>query len=465
MARRNANGEGSISKRKDGRYDAALWVTTTSGARKRKHLYGKTRKEAHEKLIAAKVQAANGIPFADKRWSVGEYLTYWLEEVVKATRRLSTYSQYERIIRLYLVPGLGTCPLMGLTVRRFQSFLNSQTAQGVSARNVELMRAVLSSALSRAQHEEIVARNIAKHVKLPGRQKRQIKPWTAEEATRFLDAAASEPLYPAFVAMLLHGLRRGETLGLRWCDVDTVTGALHVRQQLIRVGRRLMEADLKTDASIADLLMGEVDRALLLQHRERQRELRLAAGDQWKGRLDETELVFTTKVGTPIEPRNFARSFERICRQAGVRKIRLHDLRHTNGTLLSALGVPTRDIQARLRHSRASTTMDIYVHPNITAGRATTEQVASLLARSGNERSRQSWPSISINETNITTSISGGVGGARTPDLVNVNSVRQGVRQRVASVRAAMERHTRQWLLGVVAVNLAVKNQEASWSA
>jgi integrase len=149
--------------------------------------------------------------------------------------------------------------------------------------------------------------------------------------------ARRDPLYPAFVILLLYGLRRGEVLGLSWRDVDQDQGVIRIRQQLIRAGGRLQLGPVKTSAGRRDLpLLGLADEVLIDQARMRV----LGNGSpEWAGQ----ELVFTTRSGNPVEPRNLARSFERLRDAGGLRSIRLHDLRHTTATLLKDLRVPPRD--------------------------------------------------------------------------------------------------------------------------
>src|SRR5437868_5047362 len=114
---RRANGEGTIYRRKDGRWDASAYFLTSSGKSKRQHFYGETRAEAHDKLVAAQNQAQQGVVLPDKNWKVGEYLDYWLENIIKPNRRPATYEQYEWIVRLHLKPALGGCYLRRLTVQ------------------------------------------------------------------------------------------------------------------------------------------------------------------------------------------------------------------------------------------------------------------------------------------------------------------------------------------------------------
>ena len=238
--RRRINGDGSVYKRKDGYWVGAFYARTTTGARKRVVVYGRTLDEARDKLTKAQQQSRAGVPVPDEEGKLGLYLEYWLENFVKLNRRPATYNLYEMIVRLYLIPGLGAKRLTSLTVPMVQGFLNERLAKGDSVRKVQVMRTVLSAALTRAMREELLIRNVARLVELPEWQRGTIRPWSADEARRFLAASRPDPLYPAFVMLILYGLRRGEALGLRWEDIDFDGGTIQVRRQLQRIRGELL---------------------------------------------------------------------------------------------------------------------------------------------------------------------------------------------------------------------------------
>jgi integrase len=372
--KRRANREGSIWQRHDGRWTGAAYVLTTAGTFKRAYIYGRTRDEAHAKLVRLQESSARGIPLPDHPWKVGEYLDYWLADVAKPAVRPTTYAKYEFIVRLYLRPGLGRHRLDRLSVQLVQSFFNARLVAGDSVALVHIMRMVLGAALARAMREELLQRNVARLTTLPPATPDRRQPWTAEESRRFLGAARVDPLYPAFVLLLVYGLRRGEVLGLSWRDVDTGNGVLRIRQQLVRAGGRLRLGPVKTAAGRRELpLIGIVDDVL-----GRQAEMRIVGSrsDEWTAH----ELVFTTRTGHPVEPRNLARSFSRISARAGLRPIRLHDLRHTTATLLKNLGVPPRDTMEILGHTRIAVTMEIYTSADGTSRRDAIDKLSQLLA-------------------------------------------------------------------------------------
>ncbi|WP_433351271.1 site-specific integrase [Microtetraspora malaysiensis] len=183
--------------------------------------------------------------------------------------------------------------------------------------------------------------------------------WSVDEARRFLEhlRAEDDPLYAAYVLILVLGLRRGEVLGLAWDCVDLGGEQLWISRQLTRVGGQLLHRETtKTEDSAAPLpLLGLCVSAL--RHRQwKQEDARKDAGARWQ----DSDLVFTTRNGTPIEPRNFNRAFEAYCRKAGVPKVRVHDTRHTCASLLAALDVHPRVAMRILRHSQISMTMDVY---------------------------------------------------------------------------------------------------------
>jgi integrase len=390
---KRSNGDGTVYRRKDGRYEAALYVHTTSGARQRVRVYGKTRDEARRRLTAVAAQADTGLAVPDRAWRLGAYLDHWLDAVVRPTCRARTAELYEAIIRLHLTPALGSESLRRLSVARLQTFFNEQSAAGRSPRMVGVMRTVLGAALTQAQREELILRNPARLVRLPAWRPKEVHPWSDAEAGHFLSAAAGDPLYPAFVLLLLYGLRRGEVLGLRWRDIDRGRAVLQVRQQIQRLDGRLQQVVVKTDAGQRDLPLLPLADHVLTAHA---RTLAHAAAPD--------DLIFTTRSGQPVEPHNLARSFHRIRQAAGLPRITLHHLRHTTATLLNRQRVPVRDAQHILGHASPLTTQQIYQHTHLDDQRT---------ALGGVER--PSTPRVAVPTT---TFISGGPSGTRTHDTL-----------------------------------------------
>ncbi|MEW2050643.1 site-specific integrase [Streptomyces sp. NPDC005476] len=354
--KRNPNGAGTITKRKDGRYQCAVYVLQPDGTRARKFAYGKTWAECDTKRRELLTKVDQGVPVPTRSAKLSDWLPYWLDNIVKPRRKLSTYDKYEAHVRLYLAPMVGSKRLESLSVADVRRFLNQLESKTTAATAKESHR-VLRTALSAACREELIARNVAGLVEPPRASSREVSPWTLDETLDFLAASRKDPLYAAFVLAIAMGLRRGELVGLRWTDVDLDKRVLYVRQQTQRRRGVLYDDDTKNRRNRA-LPLPAMCIAPLRWHRMRQMAARQRAGESW----DDGGYVFATRNGRPIEPRNMYRSFTRVAESAGLRVIRLHDARHGCATLLTAAGVAPRVVMEILGHSQISITMDVYTH-------------------------------------------------------------------------------------------------------
>ncbi|MBQ0868475.1 site-specific integrase [Streptomyces sp. RK75] len=404
-AKRNVNGEGTIVQRRDGRWQGAAYVLTSDGTYKRRFVYGSSWEDAHEKLTRLKADSLNGLPVAASKMTLGEYMTYWLTHVAKVKVRKTTYVNYESWVRNYIAPGLGKKKLGRLSARDIRAFLlkTAQTCQCCaqdkdknrpkpkrrccalgqccqqfpSDRTVRILLALLRTALQHAVREDEIPRNVAKNVELGMGTMREIEPLTVQEGRQLLAAARGNRLWAAYELAVRTGLRRGEVLGLRWQDVDLDAGVLTVRQTLQRVGGELFIGLPKTQRSARRVALPAECLTALRARRAEQQGDRRAAGDEWKDAG--SDLVFTTKKGTPIEPRNLNRSFTALCDRAKVRRVRFHDLRHTCASLLHEQGADARMIMEVLGHSSIRVTMDLYTFVRLDSQRSAFDRVGDAL--------------------------------------------------------------------------------------
>jgi integrase len=400
---RRAKGEGSIYPYRNG-FGAYVWIVTPAGRRQRKYVYGKTREQVHARWVELHREASRG-PVLTRVPTVGQFLERWLVEVVAPNLAPLTYATYEGHVRNYLVPGLGEVRLDRLSVGQLQAWLNKlpTTCQCCahsrdegrgrccsvgnccraypSPRTVRDVRTVLRSALSSAVREELVSRNVAALVKVPAQRKRKVVPWSSEEARGFLESARtdSDPLYAAYVLVLVLGMRKGEVLGLTWPAVDLTRGELVVDRQLQRVRRELVLRETKTAASDAELPMPDLVVSALRERRSRQAADRDAAGVAWRVLPAGPHLVFTGRYGTPVDPRTLNRRFTARCEAAGVRRLTVHDARRTCATLLVDLGVHPRVIMRVLRHADFAVTMEVYAKASSEATREALRRLGEAL--------------------------------------------------------------------------------------
>lgn len=407
--RRRANQEGSIYPYRNG-YAAYAWVITPTGDRARKYVYGQTRETVHQKWLALQNQART-TPVPATTPTLGQYLTRWLTEIVEPNLEPATHAYYETMVRLYIVPALGTKRLDRLQARDVQAWLNKLASscqcciqnkdaarpenrrrccaigscchEQPGRRTLQAARNTLRAALNHAiASDELLTRNVAALVKVPGRPRRGRRgsSWSVDEASKFLTSACEDddPLYAAYILILINGLRKGEVLGLTWPSIDLDRSELDVAWQLQRVGRELIHKQrVKTEDSDADdtVPLPDLCCAALKDRATQQDKAGELAGERWQP----SELVFTTRWGTPIEPRNFSRSFDARCAKAGVPRIRVHDTRHTCASLLAELEVHPRVAMRILRHAKITMTMEVYTKVSDKITRAALQRLSDSL--------------------------------------------------------------------------------------
>jgi integrase len=355
---KRGNGEGSITRRKNGSWCAQYTVYTAEG-RKRKTLYGKTRQEVAAKLAKALSDREGGLVFDAENQTVSEYLERWLSDSVKGSVRPKTFDSYEWLVRKHIAPALGRVKLKTLTSAHIQGFYRSKLEAGLSPRTVQYLHVVLHRALKQALRWGLVPRNVSEAVDPPKVRREEIRPLSSDQARRLLEAASGDR-FEALYALAIHcGLRQGELLGLRWEDVDLEAGTLHVRRtlNLAKDGPKFTAPKTAKSRRQIRLTAGAV--AALRRHHDRQFEESTRLTGLWQ----DYGLVFATTIGTPINPRNLtSRSFKPLLKRAGLPDIRFHDLRHTCATLLLKRSVHPKLVQELLGHATIAVTLDTYSH-------------------------------------------------------------------------------------------------------
>jgi integrase len=298
--------------------------------------------------------------------SLAAFVGEWLAGR-RASLRPSTWNSYKDVLEGRVVPRLGALRLGKLTPTHVADLTvdltkrgsrDSRRGPGLSARSVRYTLVVLTRVLNDAVKRGLIPRNPAEHVDRPRVPDKEMEWWSVDEARTFLDYTTGDRLEALWTLLLTTGLRRGEALGLRWDDIDFDAGRLAIRRTLVSVGYQVRWSEPKTAASrrVVALDVGTV--TALRAHRARQLEERLAIG---RGYLDDG-LVFADVAGETLHPDGVTQRFDRLVRDAGVRRIRLHDTRHTAATLMLEQGVPLKVVTERLGHSSTRITADLYQH-------------------------------------------------------------------------------------------------------
>lgn len=386
MARRG-KGEGSIFKRKDGLWCGEITVGyDENGRQKRKFFYGKTRQEVAEKINQALSEIKQGILITDNNITLEDWLITWLHQYKKNQISESTFDDYESLIRNHINPAVGKYKLKDLRPEHLQALYNQKFKEGLSAKRIKHIHVILHSALNQAIKSKLITYNVSEATTLPrNTNEKKIKTLTIEEQKRFLQALEGERLKPAFVLALTTGMRLGEILALKWEDVDLENKRITIRNSIRRIKNRDKQAEIKTKTVLVlkepktensgriiplpDVAYQELVSFKLLQEEEKRQ-----AGSSY---ID-SGFVFTTKVGTPIEPRNFLRTFQRITKKAAL-DINFHALRHTYATRLLEANTNPKIVQELLGHSDISTTLNIYSHVLFETKQKTAEKIDSLM--------------------------------------------------------------------------------------
>jgi len=382
MSSKRSNGEGTIYKNHQrNRYEGQIMVGTTPAGRPiRKKVTGRTRREVAARIIEVKNCSTYGTALPSAV-TVAEWLNHWLDTVLPlANLAPSTVESYQSICGLYLIPHLGRIRLAKLTPAHVRSMLKSLDDDGYSGNTQRLARATLRRSLRTAEAEGYVPKNVATMVdgvKVKSKQGRTLHP---EEVRALLVSAKGDRIEPVLHVMLSLGLRRSEALGLCWCDLDLNASPpkVHVRHALKRLRTGLILGEPKTERTKRLLVLPEATAKLLRDHRKLQMEERLLFGPGWGGNWTGTDFVFTTPIGTPLDPSNFRHSLERVTERAGLGVWTPHELRHTAASLMIASGVALKQVSEALGHSSIAITADVYGHL-LAPSTATADAMAAVM--------------------------------------------------------------------------------------
>lgn len=351
---KRGNGEGSIRRRADGRWEARMALPDGG----RKSVYGETRAEVAGKLTAALKTAADGLPLPSEKLTVAAYLADWLA-MKRPTLKASTYVRYEQFIRLHLVPALGTTKLAKLAphdLTRLYAALAAPDHQprSLTSGTIKLIKVMLHGALDYAVKTRLCARNVAAIAPAP-RVTRKERPWlNGNEAQAFLTAAHGDRLEALFVLALTTGMRQGELLALRWADVDLdgslVRGqpSLYVCRSVRPVHGEFLADEPKTAASKRRVMLARPAIEALKRHKVAQTEERLKAGPAWT----DLGLVFASPTGGYTDRTHLRKIVhDRLVRAAGLAPLPFHSLRHTAITLMLQDGLDAGTIAKIVGHA------------------------------------------------------------------------------------------------------------------
>lgn len=330
-----------------------------------------TKQEAADWITQQQNSILQGTFVEPKALTLGAWLVTWLRDYKRETLSQRTFERYAELARL--CESLADYRLQSLTAPMVQNlYARLMQERGLSACSVGKVHRVLHAAFRKAWQIDLVPRNIIDAVDPPRYQRTtEIKTFSKEEISKILDVAKTFA-YGHYYAMILlavtTGMRMGEILGLRWCDVDIRKHEISINQNLqLSSVKGIIFNPPKTKAGRRTITVpGETINALLeLKHK---RKVEVMEG-----------LVFTTVKGShPYSPRNIEHTWKRIMKHADIPYRNFHVFRHTHATDLLAAGVPIVEVAHRLGHSRISHTLELYGHAIPRYDQQIAEQVSKL---------------------------------------------------------------------------------------
>ncbi|MET8297894.1 site-specific integrase [Streptomyces sp. NPDC005180] len=364
---RRANGETAVYFGQDGRWHARVPMGyRDNGEPYRRHITRATEELLKEEVKRLEKQRDQGTAQQPgKLWTVEKWLWHWVENIAKEVVSENTYDGYEVAVRVHLVPGIGKHRIDRLEPEHLESLYRRMKAKGSKPATAHQVHRTARTALGEAVRRGHASKNAAALAKPPRVEEaeEEIEPYSVEEVQSLLIEVNKRRNSARWMLALALGLRQGETLGLRWSDVDLDHEYLKLRRNRLRpkyahgckeadpCGRKAgycpertqVRRETKNTKSRAGRravpLPGPLVR-MLQAHKEAQARDRQRAGDLWT----ESEYVFTKPLGGPLSPNTDYHDWKKLLGDAGVRDGRLHDARHTAATVLMLLGVPDRVI-------------------------------------------------------------------------------------------------------------------------
>ncbi len=377
----------------NGSYRGGTWTAywrdeTDAGEQQRSKGGFLSRRAALDHLTTVISSKQDAMYVAPIKATFGEYLTRSWLPAQRQRLRVSTFDDYSMRIRRHIVPALGHLPLQEISATHIDRFYadlldhGSARGGGLSAKSVRNVHIIIRKALADATRKRLVARNVAIDAdapRIPSRGDSELTTWTPADLRTFLQGIKEHHLSPAFLLSASTGMRRGEVLGLRWEDIDLDGRTVSVRRTILNVRYVITPGEPKTARGRRTISLDPATVAVLRAYRASQATKRLQLGLGGS----QPDLVFFKPDGGPIHPDLFTKTFDRTVKRLGLRRVRLHDLRHTYATLALRAGVDAKTVSARLGHSTVAFTLDVYTKAVPQLDREAAAQVATLIFGDG----------------------------------------------------------------------------------
>lgn len=364
MAKRRANGEGNIRKRKDGKWLVTFptGLYTDKGKREYIYRYTDTQAEAAEELRRLQAEKAMGISQSKAAVKTGEWMETWIEKHKATKLATATLTSYRNNFRLHIKPYIGEIPIKKLETYHIQRCLD---AIGGSCSTFVKNYNIIHGSLEKAIELRMIPHNPCKGVTFPEDDTETMRVLTREEQQRLIHQLDGEYYRPMLLMYLYSGLRLGEGIPLTWEDIDLENRTIRVNKKAIvchdyatHSAPQVVQNKCKTKSSKRKVVITSGLVEVLKAHKQAMMERAEKMGEEW----DESNLVFLNTRGNMVYSRNLQLSLYKIFNKAGIEGATMHTLRHTYATRCFEAGVDIKAISEQLGHKNVKTTYNIYVH-------------------------------------------------------------------------------------------------------
>ena len=317
-----------------------------------------TKQQAKTELARIISEYNSGNYIERSKMTVQALITQWLTVYAEPRLAPNTIRGYRVNFDKHIIPYIGHTTVQKLTGPDIQKMYTELSNKGLSPRSVKYVHTTLHGVLKYAYRARIISLNPAELVSTPRQGKHRSEVYTANEASQLLSCAAGTEMEIPLALDLETGLRRGELLALKWSDIDWEAHTLTVCRNLVCINKQYLFGTPKTASGNRQLLLSEELLVKLKQHKAKQAEIRLKLGTAYNS----NDLICCKLDGSPYNTGSFSHKFAALLKKHGLRPIRLHDVRHTNATLMLENGVPAKITSERLGHSGIAITLDTYSH-------------------------------------------------------------------------------------------------------
>ena len=373
---------GSIRKRTDSKGNVTYQITLEldrdpiTGVRHRRyHTVHGSKREAQEMLKKLLLNPDENLNAVQSSIRLRDWMRTWLDEYLPHIAQ-TTRDGYEEKIRNHISPVLGGTPINQLDTTQIQRFINSRIDRGMAPKSIRALYNNLNASLNKAVQLKILGHNPCTGVVLPKLKRYQSEVYDAEQIQHLLEVAKQDSISAYAICILgaLLGLRRGEMTALRWEQVDFVNKKVTICENRVQSSKGVIEKAPKSESGIRTITIGKKALDALRYIKDYYDDA--CRNNPW---FHGAGYVLFKEDGQPYRPDCITQLWGRFIQRTDLPYIRLHDLRHTNATLLIANDVSARVVQHRLGHADVSTTLQRYVHVQPAMDEAAADKIDSAI--------------------------------------------------------------------------------------